>query len=671
MFRKESQVFGCWFVLSVAILKSEVANGGQACPEVCGECQWRSPYLSMICADRGLSVIPEIREDPNSHTETVISKVVLDHNPLSLDTSLVSHGYQNVKILSMKKCSIESLKKGLFVGMGHLMKLDLSENSLTTVEEVDFRHLVGLKQLDLSSNKLSHVSDSAFLRLIQIEGLDLSRNKLHVFSIRDLASDAADRRTLSSLRSIELHGNPWKCNCELGRFFYDLKIRGLDSGDAACVDSPGVRWKDLSPRNFTCVPRLNTITPRQQVQHDTNLTIYCTFEANPPPIVIWKFKDQEIETDVGIITEMKTINSITTSVKSTLKLAISRVSGGPYICQASNGVGDITGRVHVSITNMMNDTIQEGSGTSAPVELIVGLVFAIIFIIAASAIGLFFFRKYMKSSKPPDSDNIYAILNSSSSLPPMRKEDLHAPWVANEANPVPKPPRTGFYNNDSYSATVSRRSSVAIPGIVANHDTFLSHYVSNKQLDQPDLRPGHEHSLGLRDNLETPELLQWLNNRPGSRASIGTASTLMSSHLSDNPASPLPLHQPPYLSRNQTHPPIQVSRPGYVTLPRKPKIRPQMIPLDTLGPRTSGDGASFHNISSMMTVADKRLILPHMQFSSSFNNNNNDLIKPEDASTPVHVDNQDNGDISEDKSEDVTLNMNTSKQVLDTIPEQE
>ena len=73
----------------------------------------------------------------------------------------------------------------------------------------------------------------------------------------------------------------------------------------------------------------------------------------------------------------------------------------------------------------------------------------------------------------------------------------------------------------------------------------------------------------------------------------------------------------------------------------------------------------------MMTVADKRLILPHMQFSSSFNNNNNDLIKPEDASTPVHVDNQDNGDVSEDKSEEVTLNMNTSKQVLDTIPEQE
>ena len=249
----------------------------------------------------------------------------------------------------------------------------------------------------------------------------------------------------------------------------------------------------------------------------------------------------------------------------------------------------------------------------------------------------------------------------------MKKDTSDAPWVAEETNPLPKPPRTGFYNNDNYSsATCSRRASVAIPGIVANHDTFLSHYVSHQQLALAHTVPSP--SLGLRDNLETPELLQWLNNRPGSRASIGTASTLMSSQLSDYPS----LSQPPPLTRNETHPPNQISRPGYVTLPRKPRVRPQMIPLDTLGPRTSGDGASFHNISSMMTtpVADKRLVLPYMQFSSSVNNNNI-LIKPEDASTPVHGDNNDECDLSEAKSEEILHNVSTSRAVLDTIIEQE
>ena len=631
------------------------------CPEECGECSWVSPYLSMMCADKGLTLIPEIKEDPDSDTETVINRVILNRNPLSLDTSLVSHGYQNVKDLSMKKCAIENLRKGFFVGMGHLLKLDLSENSLTIVEDVDFRHLVGLKNLDLSYNKLTHVSDTAFIRLIQLERLDLSHNKLHVMSLHDLASDAG-RRTLKSLRTVELRGNPWKCNCDLGSFSENLVIRGIDSGAAACADHPEVRWKDLSARNFTCKPRLNTITPHQKVLLDTNLTIYCKFEANPPPIVIWKFKDQEINIGDGNVIEERSSKSITTSLKSMLRLPISEESGGVYTCQASNGIGDLTGKVHVSITNL-NVKDQEKSGS--PVSLIIGLVSSFVILIALIAGGVILYRKRRTSPKPSDSSNIYSILNNSSSLPSMKKDTSDAPWVAEETNPLPKPPRTGFYNNDNYSsATCSRRASVAIPGIVANHDTFLSHYVSHQQLAHTVPSP----SLGLRDNLETPELLQWLNNRPGSRASIGTASTLMSSQLSDYPS----LSQPPPLTRNETHPPNQISRPGYVTLPRKPRVRPQMIPLDTLGPRTSGDGASFHNISSMMTtpVADKRLVLPYMQFSSSVNNNNI-LIKPEDASTPVHGDNNDECDLSEAKSEEILHNVSTSRAVLDTIIEQE
>ena len=660
MTRKKFKLFTTATLL-VVICWSEMIDGGQVCPEECGECSWVSPYLSMMCGDKGLTLIPEIKENPDSDTETVINRVILDRNPLSLETSLVSHGYQNVKDLSLKKCAIENLRKGFFVGMGHLLKLDLSENSLTIVEDVDFRHLVGLKNLDLSYNKLTHVSDTAFIRLIQLERLDLSHNKLHVMSLHDLASDAG-RRTLKSLRTVELSGNPWKCNCDLGSFSENLVIRGIDSGAAACADHPEVRWKDLSARNFTCKPRLNTITPHQKVLLDTNLTIYCKFEANPPPIVIWKFKDQEINIGDGSIIEERSSKSITTSLKSMLRLPISKESGGVYTCQASNGIGDLTGKVHVSITNL---NVEDQGESDSPVALIVGLVSFFVILIALIAGGIILYRKRRTSPKPSDSSNIYSILNNSSSLPSMRKDTSDAPWVAEETNPIPKPPRTGFYNNDNYSsATCSRRASVAIPGIVANHDTFLSHYVSHQQLAHTVPGP----SLGLRDNLETPELLQWLDNRPGSRASIGTASTLMSSQLSDYPS----LSQPPPLTRNETHPPNQISRPGYVTLPRKPRVRPQMIPLDTLGPRTSGDGASFHNISSMMTppVADKRLVLPHMQFSSSINNNNI-LIKPEDASTPVHGDNNDECDLSEAKSEEILQNVSTSRAVLDTIIEQE
>ena len=199
-----------------------------------------------------------------------------------------------------------------------------------------------------------------------------------------------------------------------------------------------------------------------------------------------------------------------------------------------------------------------------------------------------------------------------------------------------------------------------MPGIAAvpyNHERFLSHYISNQHLYNFPQYPSQPPRVP--DNLES---LQWLHQRPGSRASIGTVSTMMSSYYSDYPPSSTE-HKPPSLVRNQTHPPQQQqTRPGYVTLPRKPKARPPspFIPLDNLGPRTSADGSSFHNIASMMTSpSNDKLSLPHMPPQVVANINKEELDE-QDCS---------NDDDSSARNEDSP--PNTSRQILDTIPEQD
>ena len=189
-------------------------------------------------------------------------------------------------------------------------------------------------------------------------------------------------------------------------------------------------------------------------------------------------------------------------------------------------------------------------------------------------------KRYQKESNTSS----FELLNCSSSLPPMRRDlsDLSS------INPVPKPPRTGQYG-DSFS-----RMSVATAHgddddsklRLTWQDELNCNYVSSPYMmfSQPVLSDSSR------------SFVSWLDNRPGSRASIVTMSTMISS----------PSDLPPSLQHSHSHPPRSqqkpgLARPGYVTLPRK--VRPR-AGLDCLGPRTSADGSSLSNINKFPSVAE-------------------------------------------------------------------
>ena len=418
----------------------------------------------------------------------------------------------------------------------------------------------------------------------------------------------------------------------------------------------------------------------------------CSFESNPrPSYVFWTFQDKQLDNSNDNVIVSNTNDSFLTKTRTTILLTdVTEDDLGEYTCHAVNNQDTTSRTIRVSLARVFSEPLDVG--------LVVGVTVAVVFALGNLCLGLYFLLRSKKNCKVKSNDsnddvddinNTYAILDTSNSLPGMRKEgSSNINWT----NPLPKPPRTGAYDIGTVinSATLDRNTNINIQGIVpTDRDRFMSHYVSSQYLGPPGLpHHDHVHAVGDAPHLDHLELMHLIpHNRPGSRASIGTASTLVSSHTQD------PLSQSfnvPQLNRTQTHPPQY--RPGYVTLPRRPRSRPltpssltpsSSIPLDHLGPRSSGDGSSFHNIVQSPGVDKFILPLPQqlqiIKHNSSFNNNNSDVANQEEDYVAILNKSGDNQDPYNETISDSLTNISIarsedstpSRPILDTIPEQD
>ena len=222
----------------------------------------------------------------------------LGSNRISTVAGQAFHGLTNLRLLDLRNNLLTNLCENMLATVPHLMSLDLSQNRLTNISKEAFKNIPNLTSLNLSSTNLSSVSNlSSLIRLEELflsntnlpslySGVFSRMTRLHLISVqhcknlRYIHSGAfSDNRDLSvvaishnenlayvdentfnnlpnlkdldishnkisnlnlnlnpsaTLKSMQLEGNPWVCNCSL----YPLVKQILSLGDQVVETRP-------------------------------------------------------------------------------------------------------------------------------------------------------------------------------------------------------------------------------------------------------------------------------------------------------------------------------------------------------------------------------------------------------------------------------------------------
>lgn len=159
---------------------------------------------------------------------TSLQKLILKNNRLVQLSSGCFHKLQLLSYLDLSHNHLSELPMDIFKNLISLKNLDLSENQIVSLPSTVFKGLFGVRTIDLQKNNLSILEES-FLRDQQVmEKLYLSMNNLQ--NIPNGFFDYLDFQCI-----VQLHGNPWRCDCGIWYFFDWLKYNNNNVKDLSKI----------------------------------------------------------------------------------------------------------------------------------------------------------------------------------------------------------------------------------------------------------------------------------------------------------------------------------------------------------------------------------------------------------------------------------------------------
>ncbi len=165
--------------------------------------------------------------------------LLLSHNPIKSLDSGSFRGLSNLESLELKESSLESLGSGVFAETRRLTTLDLGDNKLSVIGK-GVLNIPSLTWLSLDGNGLRGMPEDV-AQMTALIYLDISYNSLTTL----------DRCMFEKLRSLELvnmRQNPFHCNCTIF-WMRTLQMRLLRHWDNARM-VPFVPAQCASPRSL-------------------------------------------------------------------------------------------------------------------------------------------------------------------------------------------------------------------------------------------------------------------------------------------------------------------------------------------------------------------------------------------------------------------------------------
>ena len=165
-----------------------------------------------------------------------VKRLILNHNDLYIVSTLnhprIFSNFVNLEELHLTNAFTEQVDskwyltdlKNIFLSsdLKKLTKLHLEQNEIWEIKDKDmFCDLPALLDIHLGDNQLKDISFSLSC-LERLRYVDLSYNKFR--NMKDSTLQTIDKVFAGTNKKIDLHGNPFHCDCELNNFYDWLKL---------------------------------------------------------------------------------------------------------------------------------------------------------------------------------------------------------------------------------------------------------------------------------------------------------------------------------------------------------------------------------------------------------------------------------------------------------------
>ncbi|XP_055321030.1 leucine-rich repeat-containing protein 24-like isoform X2 [Sitodiplosis mosellana] len=355
-----------------------------SCPTNC-TCKWSNGKKSVICNALKLTAIP-------TTLSTEVQVLVLNENHIEQlnREEFTTLGLVNLQRIYLKKSGVASVHRDAFKNLKILVEIDLSENSIETLDKNTFNgndrlrilYLNGnplkmlmayqfpvlphLRSLDLHNCQINSIDPLAFANLELLELLNLKNNLLE-----NLAEPVF--QYMRNLKTLQLEGNPWRCDCHL-RHFRNWYVQNHEkSASLQCTNPMALRtkqWSSIDETLFGCQPTVDVYSEDIfNVDIGSNVTLSCLIYGDPLPTVAWELNGRDIVND-NVLTEDETIgNKLWRNITI---LNITNYDAGIYVCAARNDIGSASRNISIYLTEIVQHVIEKGPETFWYFGLILG-----------------------------------------------------------------------------------------------------------------------------------------------------------------------------------------------------------------------------------------------------------------------------------------------------------